>query len=335
LRWHGHQVTPPRPVVGAPVLRIPAEKVSKSSSFGGYVRQIRLLGYVYNVAGAGFLTPASLREEAQMMRSTMLLLAAMVAAMLLASGVALAATVINCADDPVAPCDGTTGDDEMTGTVGTDHMYAKEGNDTLRGLGRFDDLRGGPGNDNLDGGGGNDQYNIYEGDWGVDRISGDSSGTNDWLIFHRSETAGALAIDLVPSPNRPEVSSGANRINIAPNVVIEWVQGGLDSDTIKGNSADNYLQGRDLNDRLTGRGGNDTLYGDTAVFLDEGNDILNGGPGRDVLNGGPGNDSFFAQDGEEDEIICGEGADVIHADPSLDSISIPDCVDFIGPLDHQ
>jgi Ca2+-binding RTX toxin-like protein len=115
---------------------------------------------------------------------------------------------------------------------------------------------------------------------------------------------------------------------------IEWVQGGLDSDTISGESADNFLQGRDLHDRLVGRGGNDTLYGDTAVFSDEGNDALNGGPGRDILNGGPGNDTFFAQDGEADEIICGPGEDVVvNADPSLDSQSL-DCIDFIFPLDN-
>lgn len=210
----------------------------------------------------------------------------------------------------------------MTGTSGTGYIYAKEGNDTLRGLAKFDDLRGGPGNDKLAGGGGNDQYNFYEDNWGVDLISSDSSGGKDWLIFHRSESAGALTIDLVPSPDRPEVSSGANRINFGSTVVIEWVQGGLDSDTIKGNSVNNYLQGRDLHDRLVGRGGNDTLYGDTTVFGDEGNDSL---------HGGPGNDTFYARDGEADEITCGPGADVVvNADPSLDSQSL-DCIDFIDP----
>ena len=76
-----------------------------------------------------------------MRRRTILLLATMVVALVLASGVALAANPINCADDTVAPCEGTTADDEMTGTSNTDHIYAKEGNDTLRGLERFDDLR--------------------------------------------------------------------------------------------------------------------------------------------------------------------------------------------------
>ena len=260
-----------------------------------------------------------------------LLLAAMVVGLLVVGGVALAATPINCADDTVAPCDGTTGDDEMPGTSGTDYIYAREGNDTLRGLARFDDLRGGPGNDTLDGGGGNDQYNFYEDNWGLDRISADGGGAEDWLIFHRSETAGGLMIDLVPSPTSFEVTSGTNRINFAPNVVIEWVQAGLGNDIVRGNSADNYLQGRDLNDRLIGRGGADHLVGDTAVFSDQGNDVLNGGPGRDVLDGGPGSDTFYARDGEADEIDCGDGADrVVTADPELDSQSL-DCIDFVDP----
>ena len=276
-----------------------------------------------------------------------LLLAAMAVALVLASGVALAATPIACQSG--VRCDGTTGDDEMTGASGTNYFYANAGNDTLRGLGSFDDLRGEAGNDILDGGGGNDQYNFYEDNWGIDRISGDSSGSEDWLIFHRSQTAGALTIDLVPSPDRAEVTSGTNKINIASTVVIEWVQGGLDNDIIKGNGADNYLQGRDLNDRLSGRGGGDHLVGDTAVFSDvgddnlnggagqdtldggPGNDTLTGGPGQDTLNGGDGSDAFYAQDGEADEINCGEGGDtVVNSDPSLDTQSF-DCIDFVDP----
>ncbi len=136
--------------------------------------------------------------------------------LLAASATPLAANPINCADDAVAPCDGATGDDEMTGASLTDYTCAKEGNDILRGLGKFDDLRGGSGNDNLDAGGGSDKYDFYEDNWGADRISGDRSGAQGWLIFHGSQTAGGMMIDLVPSPDRPdEVPSGTNRINFA------------------------------------------------------------------------------------------------------------------------
>jgi Ca2+-binding RTX toxin-like protein len=260
------------------------------------------------------------------MRRTTLLVASMIIGLVLAGGVALAANVIAC---PGGLCEGTTGDDEMTGTSNTDYIYAREGNDTLRGLGKFDDLRGGPGNDTLDGGGGNDQYNVYDNNWGADRISADSSGAKDWLIFQIS--SGALTIDLKPSTTKAEVTSGANTINFASKVVIEWVQAGPEGDTVRGNNVNNYLSGAGGNDTLAGRQGNDRLLGDIVVFGNNGNDTLNGGPGEDVLDGGPGNDTFYAQDGEADEIICGPGADVVNADPSLDSISIPDCIDFIGP----
>ncbi|HEX6710301.1 MAG TPA: hypothetical protein VF068_08200 [Rubrobacter sp.] len=270
-----------------------------------------------------------------MVRRALLLLTTIGVGVLLAGGVALAANLISCQG---GVCNGTTGDDEMIGTSSTDDMYAEEGNDILRGGGSFDDLRGGPGNDDLDGGRGNDQYNIYDNNRGVDRISGDLAGAKDWLIFQIS--SGALSIDLTPTSGQPEVPSGANTINIAPDVVIEWVQAGPAKDTIKGNSADNYLSGANDDDTLLGRKGDDNLVGDIVVFGNIGNDILNGGqgnddldggPGGDSLTGGPGNDVFHAQDGEADEIICGQGADVIHADPSLDSISIPDCIDFIHP----
>jgi Ca2+-binding RTX toxin-like protein len=279
-----------------------------------------------------------------MVSRVVLLLTTVCLGMLLAGGAALAANAISC---PGGLCNGTTGDDEMTGTSGTDYLYAKEGNDTLRGLGAFDDLRGGPGNDDLDGGRGNDQYNIYEANWGSDRISGDGGGAEDWLIFQIPSVP--LTIDLIPTSGQPEASSGTNRINFASDVVIEWVQAGPAGDTVKGNNADNYLSGAGGNDTLLGRRGNDDLLGDIVVFGNVGNDTLNGGPGDDDLDGGPGGDSltggpdndvldggsgsdvFYAQDGEADEIICGEGADVIHADPSLDSISIPDCIDFVHP----
>jgi Ca2+-binding RTX toxin-like protein len=258
------------------------------------------------------------------MRRTMLLLATVAFGLILAGGVALAANPISC---PGGLCEGTTGDDEMTGTSGTDYIYAKEGNDTLRGLGAFDDLRGGPDNDDLDGGGGSDQYNVYDNNWGADRISGDSSGAEDWLIFQI--TSGALTIDLIPSRDRPEVSSGTNKINIASGVVIAWVQAGPDNDIIRGNSANNYLSGANDHDRLVGRGGNDNLVGDIVVFGNNGNDILKGGAGKDDLDGGPGFDDLYGGD-DDDEISDTHGSLTGHPDdydevsggPGVDTIDV-------------
>jgi Ca2+-binding RTX toxin-like protein len=94
----------------------------------------------------------------------------------------------------------------------------------------------------------------------------------------------------------------------------------------EGTTGDDEMTGTSGTDYLYAKEGNDTLRGLGAF------DDLRGGPGNDDLDGGGGNDRFYAQDGEADEIICGPGGDVVvTADPSLDSISIPDCIDFIGP----
>ncbi len=229
------------------------------------------------------------------MRSRTAVLLATMTTLLLAVGGAAWAAVIAC---PGGLCEGTTGDDEMTGTSDTDYIYAKAGNDTLRGLQAFDDLRGGPGNDDLDAGRGNDQYNVYDANWGADRISGDEGGAEDWLIFQIP--SGALTIDLVPSPDRPEASSGANKINFASDVVIEWVQAGPAGDTVKGSGVANYLSGAGGGDRLVGRGGNDRLVGDIVVFGNSGVDRLDGGPGKDILDGGPNQDKLVGAAGDDD-----------------------------------
>jgi Ca2+-binding RTX toxin-like protein len=117
------------------------------------------------------------------MRKTILLLASMASAVLLASGVAWAITTIDCKASK--SCQGTGGDDVITGTAsrdviipydGTDIVYAdppnkpltnpptfpKEGgNDDVRHSFGDDTIYGGPGNDTLRGGRGNDK--IYGG----------------------------------------------------------------------------------------------------------------------------------------------------------------------------
>ena len=163
----------------------------------------------------------------------------------------------------------------------------------------------------------------------MDRITGDSSGAEDWLIFHISSVP--LTIDLSPSPDRDEVSSGANKINFAPKVVIEWVQAGPASDKIKGNGANNYLSGAGGGDTLVGRGGNDNLLGDITVFGNIGNDTLKGGPGRDDLDGGPGDDDLFGGDGD-DELLDTNGSltghpndyDEVFGGTGVDAIDVQD-----------
>ena len=102
------------------------------------------------------------------MRKTVLLCAALLAAMLLASGVAWALTTITCTASK--SCQGTGGDDEIYGTDlrdviipydGNDVVYANGGNDEVRHSFGDDTIYGGPGNDTLRGGRGTDR--IYGG----------------------------------------------------------------------------------------------------------------------------------------------------------------------------
>lgn len=261
------------------------------------------------------------------MRDRVLLFAVVAGGLTLAGGVAFAANEISC---PGGLCNGTPGNDRMTGTPETDYIYAAGGRDTLRGLGDFDDLRGGPGDDDLDAGKGSDQYGVYDVDWGRDRISGDAGGSEDWLIFHSSASP-PLTVDLVPSRKRPEVSSGANTIDLAGGVVIERVQAGPADDTVRGGPAANYLSGAGGGDLLVGRAGNDRLQGDITVFSNVGADTLKGGAGRDLLDGGPGNDDLLGED-DDDELSDTNGPltshpsdfDVAFGGPGRDTINVQD-----------
>jgi Ca2+-binding RTX toxin-like protein len=114
------------------------------------------------------------------MRRTILLLAAMVLTVLVASGVALAVNKI-----------GTDGPDTLRGTNGNDNLIGKGGNDRLFALDGRDNLVGGPGKDwldthptefrsgdkNLEGGTGND---IVFGGRGSDTVLGEDG--NDLLV---------------------------------------------------------------------------------------------------------------------------------------------------------
>jgi Ca2+-binding RTX toxin-like protein len=116
-----------------------------------------------------------------MMKRTMLLLAATMAALVLASGAALAVNKI-----------GTNGPDILRGTNGADNLIGNGGNDILLGLAGNDRLLGGPGKDivnggtlaepfggkkNLVGGDGND---AVQGGLGSDNVVGGDG--NDWVV---------------------------------------------------------------------------------------------------------------------------------------------------------
>jgi hypothetical protein len=89
-----------------------------------------------------------------------LLATAVVAAVLVVGGAALAAMI-----------EGDPNDNTLQGTVGADAIYGNGGNDTIYGLGGNDELDGGEGNDTIYGG--NEYYSVAGDDWVVGRVGND------------------------------------------------------------------------------------------------------------------------------------------------------------------
>jgi RTX calcium-binding nonapeptide repeat (4 copies) len=89
------------------------------------------------------------------MRRAVLLVAAMAMAMVVASGVAWAATIVGTNGDDTR--NGTNNRDFMYGLNGDDVLRGRDGNDVIEGGGGADVLRGQPGNDTVSGGPGVDE----------------------------------------------------------------------------------------------------------------------------------------------------------------------------------
>ncbi len=106
------------------------------------------------------------------MRRAILLLTVMAGALVVASGVALAAT-IDCPGD----CTGTNDPDRLVGSSNPQTMQGLGGGDSISGYRGDDDVEGGAGGDAVYGGYGDDQVNgnqgndYVEGDFGHDYIN--------------------------------------------------------------------------------------------------------------------------------------------------------------------
>jgi Ca2+-binding RTX toxin-like protein len=95
------------------------------------------------------------------------------------------------------------------------------------------------------------------------------------------------------------------------------------------------LSGTNLADFICGGPGADSvaaLDGNDAVLAGAGNDTVDGGAGDDELRGGSGSDSIFGGSGDDrifardllpDQLECGQGYDIVVADP-VDTVAV-DC----------
>jgi Ca2+-binding RTX toxin-like protein len=164
-------------------------------------------------------------------------------AVLLTSGVALAADSINCSG---GFCVGTAKDDTMHGTAGPDEMVAGRGDDWESGMGSGDSLHGQEGKDSLKGGHGADQ--LY-GSFGDDKLVG---ATGDDLL------RGDDDFDY----NRP--GGGRDRL-----------YGGSGDDELYGYYGDDKLVGGEGNDIINAY---DVRHPMAGV-----EDVIDCGPGRDTV----------------------------------------------------
>jgi Ca2+-binding RTX toxin-like protein len=176
-------------------------------------------------------------------RRVVFLLTTMVAALVTASGVALAVNKV-CPSGTTSsnPCKGTaktntsSGNDTLIGTPGTDYIVALSGNDKIS---------AGAGNDTTNGGSGNDTYSYRDG-MGTDSVV-DASGT-DTLNF--AAMSSGIRASLYPGntsfpANWVNDSSFARLVTVSsdPGNVIEKVVGSASGDDfIQTGEAANILQ---------------------------------------------------------------------------------------------
>jgi Ca2+-binding RTX toxin-like protein len=197
------------------------------------------------------------------MRKTLLLLTTMALALLVAGGVALAATV-TCQVGVV--CNGTSDADTITGTTSNDTINGLEGNDLIKARDGLDKIDGGPNNDTMNGGPGNDTYKFFP-NWGIDRISADSGGV-DTLTFPGPRSLGVF-VDLT--------GDGSNTCEIlAPGLDPCFTIGGGDYiENVVGTAFEDRLSGNTLNNQITGGGGGNSSSPE----------LMNGEDGSDTYKG--------------------------------------------------
>ena len=227
-----------------------------------------------------------------MRRQALFALELMVAALVVVSGVAWAAT-ISCPNKAGSVCVGTNNKDTMIGRNRADDMRAKDGADILKARGGKDTLSGGSGRDDLRGGSADDIYDFGKNDWGNDTITDTTNSDNDPFTGNfaqfgfPNQLTTRITVNLTSSASSPEVSNGTltGTVNWSNNAIDGVYVDSLTDDTIIGNAAAN---------QLIAKGGEDS---------------------DDTINAGAGNDWISVSDfAGGDTVDCGDGVDQVFAD---------------------
>jgi Ca2+-binding RTX toxin-like protein len=225
------------------------------------------------------------------MRRTILLLSTMMLALLLASGVALAAN-ITCLG---GPCVGTEQNDRITGSMEDDVIQALGGRDHVTGRGGDDQVDGGGGGDEITGGEGGD---MLLGGRGPDEIGGGPGTPDDAPTTRFSCTLSDASTGIFVSTDG-----------------YQGLHGDDGNDLLAAGRDNDYLVGGAGRNDLSGNGGGDCL-------------ILSGDENGRV-SGGDGDDLVGAFDFNGDDIFCGAGNDTVRADAE-DRVAA-DCEDVFIP----
>jgi Ca2+-binding RTX toxin-like protein len=205
-----------------------------------------------------------------MRRRALFVAGLVVVALVMASGVAWAAS-ISCPNRAGDLCVGTNKKDTMVGRNRADEMRGKDGADTLRARRGKDTLSGGPGRDALSGGNADDTYVFGMNDWGNDTITDTASPDNDPDTGNFAEFGSpdqflttSLTINLTSSAGSPEVrnSSFTSTVNWSNNAIDGVYVGSITDDTINGNAGANTIVsniGPDSDDTINAGAGNDWI----------------------------------------------------------------------------
>lgn len=230
---------------------------------------------------------------------------------------------------------------------GSDHADKLVGDDAANKLmgGKGDDtLNGGAGNDTLTGGEGEDTFELAFGMG--DSIITDFDSEADMLVYvgssedestHGLNGDGDLVVTL--SDGSTVTLKGVSEYP-EPPVVVNYVTGDAEDNTLVGSDGvdhitgfdgDDVMYGLDGGDTILGQGGKDTMYGgdgnDTMeglakrdfIYGDGGDDFIKGGAGKDKIWGGDGDDQLKGAGGE-DKIWGGNGDDRIKGGKKDDKI---------------
>jgi len=170
------------------------------------------------------------------MRHTIVLLVSIALTTVMASGVALAATVNCVAGDP--SCIGTPNPDTINGSSDADSMYGRAGADNMRG---------------------NEGADYLQGDRGADHLGGDEGPDTLW---------GGSSKGVGPLDNSDDVVHGGIESDyiysgFAQKGSIDHVFGDRGNDTVEAEKAYGYPKTKDIVD--CGPGQNDTVYFDKGL----------------------------------------------------------------------